>query len=178
MEKGESRKQLLEKAVIESNPKAFNGLSRTQKDKLLNTFLHLNPNIGQGELKAQFTEQMYYRGALPHPELMEGFKNVDPDLPNKITQMAIDAQDHLMKRENTVIEKVFDLKKRGQTFAFVISLSALIFGFILLLFDKEVAGYITGGAGLVLIIGMFLGAKSLPNYDKAKSESQSKDDDD
>jgi len=158
-----SRKNDLEKQIVEQSPTAFEGLSRTKKDKLLNYFLNSQPKPQvqrQGKVQSQrTTQQTFYQGALPHPDLMQGFKSVYPELPHEITKMAIDAEKHMMSREDNIISNVFRLKEKGQLFAFIISMTSIVGGIILLAIDKNVAGYIAGSTGLVLITAMFLGTR-------------------
>jgi hypothetical protein len=56
-----------------------------------------------------------------------------------------------------IIDKSFEAKRRGQTFALAISLVVTLGGLSAILLDHDLYGTIFGGFGLVSLVAQFLG---------------------
>ncbi len=160
-----STKEKVEQLILQESPNAFNGLSRTQKDRIVNAFIKSTPSEGA---KVESFQAMRYAGPIPHPDLMEGFKRVDESLPDKIMSMANEAQNHFISKENKIIDGYFDLKKSGQAYAFYLAVIFIIGSFGLVVAGKDIAGYVSLAFGIVSIAGMFLGSKTNIDIRKPK----------
>ncbi len=112
-------------------------------------------------INAQTTrvEGKLYSGPLPHPDLMEGFKRVNPELPRLIFEMARQEQQQQHSAEEIAIEHDFILAKRGQWFALtgmvILTGAALILG----LKGMEIPASLMAGTTLSGVITAFLKSK-------------------
>ena len=107
----------LENQLLEKNPRVFEGLSNTRKNKLL----HSLKDIISIEVRQEITQSMRYSAPVPHPDILKEYTNINPEFAQSIIQMSIDEQTYAHSRDNKVIEKSFELKKRGQIFALIIA---------------------------------------------------------
>lgn len=71
--------------------------------------------------------------------------------------MAKQEQDYSHGRDNKIIEYEFQLKRRGQLFAFLISIFVTGGGLSAILLGHEISGSIFGGLGLTGLVALFLG---------------------
>lgn len=143
----------IEAQLLEKNPKIFDGVSNTKKNKILNS---LKDYIGV-EVRQEITQFMSFSGPVPPPDILREYININPDFAQTIIQMSIDEQRYAHSRDNKIIEKSFESKKRGQNYALVIALVAIIGGIICILLDHEIAGGVVSGVGLTGLISEFLG---------------------
>lgn len=140
----------LEKRLLQSKPDLFNGISGTKKHAILSA-------IQKGlQIKVTNTHVEAFSGPFPHPGTLEGYKNIDPSLPDKIIKMAIDEQTHSHQRDNKIIALEFGCKKRAQWFAFLISIIVTGCGLAAILTGHDIAGTVFGGLGLSTLVGLFL----------------------
>ncbi len=63
----------------------------------------------------------------------------------------------LITRDDKIIDKSFESKKRGQNYALIIALVAIIGDIICILFDHEIVGGVVSGVGLTGLVSEFLG---------------------
>lgn len=66
-----------------------------------------------------------YSGPLPHPSLLAGYDQIIPNGAERIMIMAEKEQDHRHKRDTKGDESSFNLRKTGQYFALIISISII-----------------------------------------------------
>jgi uncharacterized membrane protein len=64
-------------------------------------------------------------GLLPHPELLERYKQIQPDFPERMLRMAEEQSVHRQSLESKVITGNVTAQHRGQIFALVIAVVAL-----------------------------------------------------
>lgn len=64
--------------------------------------------------------------------------------------------EHRRAAETTIVSRELGRADRGQWFGFVIAMTALIGGIVLLLLDKDIQGYATIGAGFASIVAAFV----------------------
>jgi len=100
---------------------------------------------------------MSYSGPVPHPDILKEYTQINPDFAQTIIQMSIDEQFYAHSRDKMIIEKSFESKKRGQNFALVIAVVAIVGGITCILFDHEIAGGVVSGVGLTGLVAEFLG---------------------
>lgn len=82
-------------------------------------------------------------GPLPTPKILEGYERILPGAADRILKMAETAQSHKHTLGKDQQDKISSLLHSGQFFAFIIAILAIGFSFILLLYDKQIAGFIT-----------------------------------
>ena len=145
----------LEVQLTEKNPKVFEGVSNTKKNRILKA---LRQNIERFEVmeSVTHTQSSLYSGPIPHPEIMKEYIEINPDFADRIFTWTEDEQKYSQNRDNKIIEKSFDAKKRGQNYALIIALTAIVGGIICILFDHEIAGGIVSGVGLTGLVAEFL----------------------
>jgi len=144
----------LEVQLLEKDPHLFAGLSNTKKRKLLNSL----SEIMELEIYQEVTQHSSsFSGPLPPPEVLQQYIEVNPDFAQLIMQMPIDEQKYSHQRDAEIIDKSFEAKKRGQTFAFAIAITAIVGGVACILLNHEIAGGIVSGFGLTGLVAQFLG---------------------
>lgn len=110
-------------------------------------------------------ESSRFIGPLPPPEYLEHYQKIDPNFAKNIIQMAINEQTYAHSRDDKIIESSFRVKRRGQNFALVIALVAIIGGITCILFDYEIGGTIVSGVGLSGLISEFIGREKSASSD-------------
>ncbi|HEY8937828.1 MAG TPA: DUF2335 domain-containing protein, partial [Cyclobacteriaceae bacterium] len=143
----------IEKLLKEKSPKIFDGLSNQKKNDIINAV--------KGRLSIRISNT--HIGPLPSPDSLTQYKDVDPTLPSSIVEMAQKEQNYSHTRDNKIIENEFKLKRRGQLFAFLISIFVAGGGLTAIMFDHEVSGSIFGGLGLTGLVALFLGGRKSNN---------------
>lgn len=109
-----------------------------------------------------------FSGPLPPPNILEGYKRVDKGLPDRIMSMAEREQESITAFRKRALELQGRDTFLGMVFAFMTILITLIGGIILLLNDKDAAGYIAIISGVVGIAGLFLNSKKEDKKSKEK----------
>ncbi len=117
-------------------------------------------------------ESMSYSGPIPHYSDFKGYESVLPGSADRILKMSENQSSHRQTIEKAVVLSEVENSKRGQRYAFVITLVALVFGFILLLFDKKLEGFVTLISTAVGLVGIFVYTKE---SEKEERKEKSKD---
>lgn len=100
--------------------------------------------------------QQIFSGPVPPPRLMAEYKTVDPDLPNRILTMTEEEQKHAHEMELAALTSTVANERRGQIFAFVVSLIIIIGSVYLIDSDKQIAGTILAGSTLISLAYLFI----------------------
>ncbi|WP_429971654.1 DUF2335 domain-containing protein [Fructilactobacillus sp. Tb1] len=136
-------------------------LRRYQKTKSVNyKSLPLN-----NELKSivQAKHTMIQSGPLPDPQTLEQYNSIVPDAAERIIKMA---EEQAKNRQSIDIIKIKTIRFSqifGVIAAFIISMTAMIGGFILILTGHSVSGWISILSGVSPLIAVFIG-----DYNKNK----------
>jgi uncharacterized membrane protein len=72
--------------------------------------------------------QQEYHGILPHPDELKAFDDVVPGAAERILAMAERQAAHRQSIEASVIEEQLQQSRRGQNYAFSLSMAALLIG--------------------------------------------------
>lgn len=96
------------------------------------------------------------RAPLPDPEEMEGFKRVQPDLPDRIVGQWESETDHRHLIERRIVEANITNRSRGQFIGVYLATLIVAAGVVLLLADKDVAGLATLISAVALLVGRFI----------------------
>ena len=99
---------------------------------------------------------MQRQSILPPPEELEKYELYAPGITKELLAQFKKQSDHRMSLETKVIDSGIVNSRIGQIFAFVIGMTALIFGFVLLLKDKQVSGIATIVCALATLLGVFI----------------------
>ena len=104
-------------------------------------------------------KESYHSGPLPAPETLQGYQTVDKTFPERIVKSFEKQVNHRLKIEEIMVNSKTSNEKRGQIFAFIISLIVIISGIILIMFDKDWLGFSAIIADLVGLAIVFIGGK-------------------
>ena len=117
-----------------------------------------HPEISERKLR-RFSETRLYSGPLPPAEDLKKYNEATPDAADRIIKMAENEQIHRHHREEKELDTNAKFERQGQWFGFILSLVALIGGFVLVYFDKDVIGTIFSASGIVSLILPYLSSK-------------------
>lgn len=143
----------LENQLLEKTPRLFDGVSNTKKGKILNSL----KDLILVEVRQEITQSMSFSGPIPPPNILKEYIDINPEFAQLIIQMSIDEQKYAHSRDNKIIDKSFESKTRGQNYALVIAIIAIIGGITCILFGFEISGSIVSGVGLTGLVSEFLG---------------------
>ncbi|MBX2866418.1 DUF2335 domain-containing protein [Candidatus Kaiserbacteria bacterium] len=107
--------------------------------------------VGFSASKAEF-----FSGPLPHPDLLNKYKEVDPNVLETITRMAEREQTERLKRQNKIVLFVGGKSILGLIFAFFVVLAGIAAGVYLLMHDKSAEGLFVGIAPFAIVVGTFI----------------------
>lgn len=120
-----------------------------------------------------------FSGPIPSPEVLEGYKTVLPDAPERILAMAEREQSHRHKLEQQQVSAYTrDIKddryegRLGQIFAVTIALTAIACGTYLAINDKQISGSIISASGIGGIVTVFVKGRS-PTREKDEVDQDS-----
>ena len=98
-----------------------------------------------------------YQGDLPHPDILKGYQNLDPNAAQKIIDNGIAESQHRREMENKYLLGNIASHKLGQLFGFIIALVVIIGGIYLISTGKQIAGSVLTGTTALGLIGLFTG---------------------
>jgi uncharacterized membrane protein len=109
------------------------------------------------ELKAEFH---HFSGPLPPPEALARYNEVIPGGAERILAMAERQSAHREALESKVVNANASSQKMGSTYAFILSLVAVVGGVWLIHDGKSVTGLATILADLAALAGVFVVSRS------------------
>ncbi len=152
------------------------------KDKPVSKGELLNPadpmddgNDGNGKRRVLIATQEF-TGPYPPPSILAEYKNIDPKLVDLIFQRAETEQSHRHKMESLHAEqfkRVVTQGFYGQCFAFVIAMTAIVGGAILINNGHSGTGIASILSAMAILAGVFITGKILD----ANSDNDSSDND-
>ena len=122
-----------------------------------------NPDIPEEAKKiitATYMESTW-RGPLPPPWVMEEYKGVIPDMPERILRMTEKQSDHRRELEKRSLEAPIQQGKRGQIMGFCIAILFLIASTVLAFNGYEIVASVIGGTTVVGLVTVFVTGKRL-----------------
>lgn len=75
---------------------------------------------------AQVKTSAFFTGPLPPPQILAQYEQITPGFADRIMRLTEDQQAHRIKMESCVIPETINVNKRGQIFAFIITILAII----------------------------------------------------
>ena len=109
--------------------------------------------------KLEHKIELQYSGPLPHPEIMQRYKNIDPSMPERIMkQFEYDAE-HVREQEKAALEAEIADTRRSQWMAFAIAAFLLAIVLAALLLGNMTFAGISGLAFFAYIAISFLQSK-------------------
>ena len=100
-------------------------------------------------------QEVVFRGPLPSPDMLRKYNDAHPEAAAIILRVFQEQGEHRRKLEAAVVGKGIMRADRGQVFGFVIAMTALVGGVLLLLFNKSIEGYSTIGTGFTALVAAF-----------------------
>lgn len=97
-----------------------------------------------------------YNGPLPIPSHLKAYNDIVPGAADRIIAMAEKEAEHRHDMESKAIEYTQKDSRRGQLFAFIIVMTALIGGIVLILNGKGITGLVSLASALAMLAGAFI----------------------
>jgi uncharacterized membrane protein len=114
--------------------------------------------------------QYSFSGPLPPPEVLQKYESACKGSSNRIIKMAENQSKHRQQIEKKVINSNIANEKVGMIFAFILTAIFIISGATLILFDKQVAGYLA-----LFGVGGFNAYNYLTKRREEKNKSRAKE---
>lgn len=114
----------------------------------------------------QRIEGKFYSGPLPQADELQKYSAISADFPNRIFAMAEKEQVHRHQLEQRRMGSQIWIAGAGQMFGFILALTMIVIGGILLYFDKSIGGFGSLLAGLVTLVWPFVYGKRRPQPEK------------
>ncbi|MDD9801247.1 MAG: DUF2335 domain-containing protein [Deltaproteobacteria bacterium] len=90
-----------------------------------------------------------FKGPLPHPEILKGYKQVVPDLPNRIVEKWEREGAHRRETETAIVRSINIRSHTGQWMSFLVAIFGLATAAVIaLLSDHQWAAAVVGSAAL------------------------------
>lgn len=106
--------------------------------------------------KAVFQRTEIFQGPIPHPDILKQYAEIIPDAPERILHLAEMQTIHRQGLEKTVIEGDNRRADRGQRFGFIVAMTAIIGGFVLIGMGKNGYGIAAILGALASLVGSFI----------------------
>jgi len=98
-----------------------------------------------------------YEGPIPRASELKAYEEILPGAADRILRMAEQQSSHRQSIEKSAIKSNIENSRRGQLFAFIISMPVIIAGFILIMLNKDGVGIAVILTDLVALITVFAG---------------------
>lgn len=134
------------------------------------------PAVATFQITAQQTT-VTFRGHLPPPEILQAYNIAVPNGGERVMAMAERQSAHRQEIEKTVINSNVAVQKIGVVSAFVITITALILGFILILYDKNVSGFLLMMGSIGSLVGTFIYGRRSQERERAEKLRPFRDED-
>lgn len=110
-----------------------------------------------------------YKGPIPPPDYLKGYKDVLPNAPERIFTMVEEQQKHRIAMEKMIMERNLGLSDRGQILGFIIVVLFLVAAVYLALDNHETLACIIMGTTLLGVLVVFV-LNKLPWFNKDSDE--------
>lgn len=86
----------------------------------------IQPQNAPKAIVAQVKASAIFTGPLPPPQILAQYEQITPGFANRVMTFAEEQQRHRIELESQVIPETINVNKRGQIFAFIITILAII----------------------------------------------------
>lgn len=100
-----------------------------------------------------------FQGPLPPPAILEGYNKLVPNAAERILQMAERQSEHRIEMEKKVVASNIKNSNRGTIFAFIIAMSTIIGGIVIILRNHSTEGLALIISSLGVLTGIFITGK-------------------
>ena len=101
----------------------------------------------------------HFQGPIPPPNTLAEYENIVPGAAERILTMAENQGKHRRNLEVKVIDKDSDRASKGQIFAFIIAMTIIIGGFLLIWHGKSLEGMTSIIGAIATLAGVFIYGK-------------------
>ena len=84
-----------------------------------------NLKIANDRIVIEGTKTETYSGPLPHPSILQGYKQIEPDFPMKVVNEWERNSAHIREQEQKELDLQIKKELRGQWMAFIVSVLSL-----------------------------------------------------
>ena len=116
-----------------------------------------------------------HAGPLPSPKTLALYKDVMPDLPERIVRMAEKEGDHRRDMEEKLIRGNLNMKERGQWFGLIIAMFTLGIASFLIMYDHPISGGFIGIGGVCTLVAIFVTGKYRGGKSRQKKDEEQDD---
>jgi uncharacterized membrane protein len=154
-------------------------MSKHSKSKL---YKKKERQIKQNQVPAKVQAQLIqkirtdiFSGPLPPPEIMQKYEQTLPGAADRIMTMAEDQGHHRRELEKAVIDSDIANSHRGSIFGFIIAITVVLAGTILIGLDKDASGLGILITGLATLTGVFVYANKSRKKERIKKYGENVD---
>jgi len=105
----------------------------------------------------RLTRSTLYMGPIPSGEMLESYNAaLGQGGAGRVLALAEAQSEHRRHLERRMVESEIDLQQRGQAYGFVLAMTALVAGAVLIGVGKSAAGLVPIIGGLVTLVGLFV----------------------
>ena len=119
---------------------------------------HQSQNSENGVVRRERRVEMY-SGPLPHPDLLNRYREIIPDAPERILRMAERQSEHRIEMERRLIVNGIWNERAGLVFGFIVCLTALVCGVLIVQSGYEGFGFAAIIAAIASPIAVFMYVK-------------------
>lgn len=101
----------------------------------------------------RMSKREIFSGPLPHPDTLEKYEKTCPGAANRIIKMAESQTNHRQKLEFKFMDSNVKNERLGMNYSFIIVGGFMLMGGILILMDKQAAGYLSLFGPAILQVG-------------------------
>lgn len=127
-----------------------------RKNKLVPKNMHDERSVAQndGTLVASMRASI-----LPPPDEIERYEAICHGTLKTLLSTYEKQTDHRIEMESAVVNNDIRNSRYGQVFAFIIAMTAIVGGIVMICLDKNTQGLVSIIAALVALLGVFLGSR-------------------
>lgn len=100
-------------------------------------------NTTNKSLGVRMSRAEFFSGPLPHPDTLQKYEQICPGAANRIIKMAEGQTNHRQKLESRVVDSNIRNERKGMHYSFILTGGFMLIGGVLLMFDKQAAGYLS-----------------------------------
>ncbi len=113
-----------------------------------------------------------YSGPIPPPELFVGYEKALPGLADRVMTMSESQSAHRIEIENKVVKTDSLRSTLGLIFAFIIVVTGMILGALLVYKDKPISGFVAMITPLGIVVGAFILQRASLDLGKDKTKEK------
>lgn len=105
---------------------------------------------------ALISQSVSFSGPLPHPDVLKRYDEIYPGAAKIIIEMAKDQSEHRQELEKSVIASDIKNSRLGLYFGFLIGMTGIIMGAVIIFFGQALVGSFLSTAFLVGLVSTFV----------------------